>query len=58
MDSDLVIALRSRVVTVFTPLEFALTENPDEAQLASRLSGGVSSTATTYPISVVCTRNG
>lgn len=34
MDSDLVIALRSRDVTVFTPLDVALTENPDEAQLA------------------------
>ena len=40
MDSDLVIALRSRVVTVFTPLEFALTENPDEAQLAFATARG------------------
>ena len=34
MDSDLVIALRSRVVAVLTPLEVARTENADEAQLA------------------------
>lgn len=40
MDSDLVVALRSRDVTVFTPLDFALTENSDEAQLAFAMERG------------------
>ncbi|SPF53991.1 conserved hypothetical protein [Candidatus Sulfopaludibacter sp. SbA4] len=34
MDSDLVVALRSRGVTVVTPLDAGLTEKPDEEQLA------------------------
>ena len=33
MDSDLFFALRSRGVTVFTPVEVSLIGSPDEAQL-------------------------
>ena len=40
MDCDLLIALRSCDVAVFTPLDFALTEKSDEAQLAFAVKRG------------------
>jgi hypothetical protein len=54
MDSDLVVALRSRGVTVITPLDVGLIEKTDEEQLVMTAY----STRSTSAISTDFTRNG